>query len=293
LVLEAAVKLLTNPIVVRMAVVFVAGVFAFVIGVLIIRRMRRSISEETLDSMEPASLDNLPLHTYHAVIQQLKQQKHELQSSQQAERRRARTSENISAAVLSHLSSGVMFIDSSGLVRQANTAARQILGFASPVGMGVKEVFRESTFHKSDATQALAEVIQRDLREKSSSYLLNVHYLRPSGEARALEITITPVQAPSGDTIGAACLINDQTELARVRRQQAVHGEISAEMALQLRSSLATIADCAKRLSDKPDTQAVERMASDIALEAAHLEHTIGGFLREPKAARAAAGVQV
>ena len=286
-------KLLANPIVVRMAVVFIAGAFSFIIGVFIMRRMRRNLSEGSLDSMEPATLDSLPLHTYHAVIQQLKQQKHEMQSSHQAERRRARTSENISVAVLSHLSSGVMFIDSSGLVRQANTAARQILGFASPVGMGVKEVFRESTFQRSDTTQALAEAIQKNVQDKISSYLLNVHYLRPSGEERALEVTITPVQAPSGDTIGVACLINDQTELARVRRQQLAQGEISAEMALQLRSSLATIADCAKRLSDRPDAQSVERMASDIALEAAHLERTIGGFLREPKVARAAAGVQV
>ena len=128
------------PILLRMAVVFIAGAFAFIIGVVVMRRMRRNIGEEVIDSAEPASLETLPLHTYHAVIQQLKQQKHELQSSQQVERRRARTSENISAAVLSHLSSGVMFIDSNGLVRQANTAARRILGFASPVGMGLKEV---------------------------------------------------------------------------------------------------------------------------------------------------------
>ena len=40
------------------------------------------------------------------------------------------------------------------------------------------------------------------------------------------------MQSPSGDTLGAACLINDQTELARVREQQAMRGEMSAEMAL-------------------------------------------------------------
>ena len=36
------------------------------------------------------------------------------------ERRRAKTSENISAAVLSNLSSGVVFFTPNGLVRQAN-----------------------------------------------------------------------------------------------------------------------------------------------------------------------------
>ena len=281
-------KLLTNPIVLRMALVFLAGAFAFVIGVVVMRRMRRNINEEVIDSAEPASLDSLPLHTYHAVIQQLKQQKHELQSSQQADRRRARTSENISAAVLSHLSSGVMFIDCNGLVRQANTAARQILGFASPVGMGLKEVFREAAPQASEPQTTLAEVVQPNLRDKNFSRQLEVRYLTPSGEDRTLQVTITSVQSPSGDTLGAACLINDQTELARVRLQQVMRGEMSAEMALELRNSLATIADCAKRLSTQPDEQSVQRLASDIASEAAHLNHTIGGFL---KATRAAAGI--
>ena len=74
------------------------------------------------------------------MIQQLKQQKHELQTERQAERRRAKTSENISAAVLSNLSSGVMFFTPDGLVRQANAAARRILGFASPVENGGTDV---------------------------------------------------------------------------------------------------------------------------------------------------------
>jgi two-component system, NtrC family, sensor histidine kinase PilS len=286
------VRVLANPIFLRMTVVFVAGAFAFVIGVIVMRRMRQNINAEVIDSSEPASLESLPLHTYHAVIQQLKQQKHELQSSHEVERRRARTSENISAAVLSHLSSGVMFIDSNGLVRQANTAARQILGFASPVGMGLKEVFREATLDQTSSTKTiLADQIQRSLRDKIFSYQLETSYQRPSGEDRMLQVTVTSVQSPSGDTLGAACLINDQTELARVREQQVMRGEMSAEMALALRNSLATIADCANRLTSGPDEQSVQRLASDIAAEAAHLNHTIGGFLAEPKAARATAGI--
>ena len=46
LVLGVAVRLLTNPIVLRMALVFVAAGFAFMVGLLLMRRMRRSISEE-------------------------------------------------------------------------------------------------------------------------------------------------------------------------------------------------------------------------------------------------------
>jgi nitrogen fixation/metabolism regulation signal transduction histidine kinase len=42
------------------------------------------------------------------VIQQLKQQKHELQVQTQTEQHRARTTENYSQAVLSNLSCGVL-----------------------------------------------------------------------------------------------------------------------------------------------------------------------------------------
>ena len=56
--------------------------FAFVVGLLLIRRMRRSITEEGSFPDAPSSAESFRLHMYHAVIQQLKQQKHELQSSQ-------------------------------------------------------------------------------------------------------------------------------------------------------------------------------------------------------------------
>jgi len=139
------VKLLANPIVMRMGLVLIAAALSFFIGLAIIRRMRRSLVESNAVVGNRPSQESLPLHTYHAVIQQLKQQKHELLTLQQAERRRARTSENVSAAVLAHLSSGVLFINTSGLARQANNAAREILGFASPLGLSVSEIFRAAT----------------------------------------------------------------------------------------------------------------------------------------------------
>ena len=172
LVLGVAVRLATNPIVLRMVLVFVAAGFAFIVGLLLMRRMRRSISEEGSFSDTPSSVsvsESFPLHTYHAVIQQLKQQKHELQSLQLLERRRAKTSENISAAVLSNLSSGVLFFTPNGLVRQANASAKQILGFASPAGMSAAEIFREAKLiSASDGSFAnLAEAVNVSLREKN------------------------------------------------------------------------------------------------------------------------------
>ncbi|MFI5106057.1 MAG: PAS domain-containing protein, partial [Terriglobales bacterium] len=240
-------KLATNPIVLRMVLVFMTAGFAFIVGLLLMRRMRRSISEEGSFSDTPSSVsasESFPLHMYHAVIQQLKQQKHELQSLQLLERRRAKTSENISAAVLSNLSSGVLFFTPNGLVRQANASAKQILGFASPTGMSAAEIFgKAELISASDGAYAsLAEAVNVSLREKKRFQRLEAQYRTPVGEERTLDITVSSVHAPDSEVLGVACLINDRTEVTEIRRQQELRGEMSSEMALGLRNSLTTIA---------------------------------------------------
>jgi PAS domain S-box len=273
-----------------MIVVLAAGGFAFVLGALLIRRMRRSLIEETALSNGPATVGSLPLFTYQAVIQELKQQKYELQNSQCEERRRAKTSENISAAILSHLSSGVLFITPNGLIRQANSAARQILGFASPIGMSIPEIFRgASVMPTFDSTATAAQILQESVREKAPFRQLETHYRTPGGEQRILNVTATSVKAPGGEVLGAACLINDQTELMEIRRQQVLRGELSGEMALALRSSVATIAECARQLSVANGEDSERQLAADIAAEAEDLERNIGGFLVDSSSARPAA----
>ncbi len=278
-------KLLGNPVFLRAGLVLFAAAFAFVMGLLMIRRMRRSLTEETGVEHSPFSLEQLPLQTYNAVIQQLKQQKHQLQSEQQAERRRAKTSENISTAILSNLSSGVLFFTNNGLVRQANPAAKNILGFASPLGMSAAELFRDAPLRSRDsASQTLAGAVESGVREKAPLRRMEAHYLKPSGEERILDVMLTAVHSPTGEVLGSACLIKDQTELAQIRRQQELRGEMSAEMALELRNSLTTISGYAQQLAASRDHDLARQLAADIAAEAAHLDHTIGGFLAAAKA---------
>jgi nitrogen fixation/metabolism regulation signal transduction histidine kinase len=291
-VLEAVVNFLTNPVFLRFLVVLSAGGFSFALGTMLIRRMRRSIMDDVTPAENHTSADAMPHFTYQTVIQELKRQKYELENLQSAERRRAKTSENISAAILANLSSGVLFITPNGLVRQANQSARHILGFASPVGMSVADIFREATtIPKFEATPSAASILNQSLRENTPFRQLNVQYLTPSGEDRVLNITATSVKAPSGEVLGAACLINDQSEMAEIRRQQELRGEVSGEMALELRSSLNTIAECARRLAETNQEEADRQLAIDIATEADHLQTNIGGFLTRSNATRAAAGV--
>jgi PAS domain-containing protein len=287
--LEAAVKVLSNPIVVRMALALFISAFACWVATVLLRRMRRVLTEESFAIDAAPEPQQFPLRAYNAVIQELKQQKHELLSVQQVERRRAKTSENISAAVLANLSSGVLFLTTSGLVRTANTAAKNILGFASPVGMSVSEIFRAAKLSLSPGPrELLAAAVETSLREHRASCRTEADYFTPDGEPRVLEITISPVCTPSGEMLGAACLISDKTEFASIQRLQELRGEMSGEMALALRNSVATISSYAQQLAVSRDPELVRQLAVDIVAEAADLDHTIGGFLAGGKAAKAA-----
>ena len=265
--------------------------------------MRKNIENESdmSDGTTP-SVDSLPLHLYNTVIQQLKQQKHELQVQSQAEQQRARTSENFSQIVLSNLSCGVLVFGSNGLVKTANPAAKSILGFASTTGMSAENIFRAAAVHSSGTTPAvfpdetpdapvrLVDEIHTVLREGSKRRQIEADYECPAGEKRYLRMTISRVPAADGGLLGVACVINDLSELEHIRQQRELHGEISAEMALQLRSSLTTISGFAQQLANNRDPELAKDLATDIAQEAAQLDRTIGGFLTAKDPANLAKG---
>lgn len=286
-------RLLTNPLVVRMAMVFIAAAMAFLLGLLGIRQMRRRVQEEASLEDSKASIESFPLHAYHAVIQQLKQQKHELQALQQAERRRSKASENINAAVLSNLSSGVLFFNSSGLVRQANTAAKEILGIASPSGMNASELFRHAAVRgglNSEKTP-LATAVTTSLDTLAKFQKLEADYVTPGGEDRVLEITVSPVYDTNAEILGAACVINDCTEVVRMRLAQGQHGELSPELAIRLKKSLEMIAASAKDLAASRDSGRTQALAAEISAEAAQLQQTIGSLSAAGTAAGAVSGL--
>lgn len=281
-------RVIANPIIVRIVVgVFLSG-FTCLAGLVGLRELRRRLRENDPLAMAPTA-GQMPIHAFNAIIQQLKQQKHELATAQQAERRRAKTSENISAAVLSRLPSGVMFFASNGLVRQANTAARQILGFATLAGMSADEVFRDAALAPGEGLPPkLSDAIHAGLQGEVLARGLEVHYVRPGGVPRILDITVTPVFAPTGEPVGAACLINDKTEMVEIQQAHALRGEISAEMALALRNSVAAISGYARQLAAGRNPEQTQRLAEDIILEATQLDHTIGGFLAGSRTRQAA-----
>ncbi len=275
------VRLLANPLALRALLLLFAAGSGFVFAAWLMRSLRRNINAEfDLDSAASPKLEALPLHLYNTVIQQLKQQKHELQVQTLAEQRRARTTENFSQAVLSNLSSGVLVFGVNGLVRQANPAAKEILGFSSPSGMSAADIFRGASVCSPHSSPGrLTEEVNAVLREGSQCRQLEADYTTPTGHKLRIAVTVSPVPAVDGSLLGAACLISDRSEFESIRHQQQLHGEISAEMALELRTSLATIAGYAQQLARNRDPELAPELAADIANEAARLDRHIGGFL--------------
>ena len=116
--------------------------------------------------------------------------------------------------------------------------------------MNAGEIFRDARVYlpaEPNPSRTLHEVVQTALQGGASARKLEVEYRTPAGEKRMLEITVSPVPGTDGTLLGAACLIDDLSQIAEIRRQQEMRGEMSAEMALALKTSLVTISGYAQQ----------------------------------------------
>jgi nitrogen fixation/metabolism regulation signal transduction histidine kinase len=294
--LEGAVSLpinpVANPIVLRMGLLLFAAVAAFGMGLFVIRRLRKNLvaEPESLNQL-PLAAEGLPVHAFHAVIQELKQQKHELTTQQLSDRRKAKASDTLSSTILSNLSCGVLFLNTSGLVRQANAAARTMLGFAAPVGLHASDLFRTATLRPEGdgSASALASTVEQALHPALAGNAavrgLVVNYYTRDGDSHVLDVTASPVLAEDASLMGTTLVLTDKTDIARIRHDQKMHQEVSSELATGLRNSLTTIAGYAQQLERSRDPALARQLADSIAHEAAQLDRTIGGFLGGARAA--------
>jgi PAS domain-containing protein len=286
--------MLLNPIVLRMGLVFLLAGAAFFIAVILVRRLRKNFVDEA-ESIPHAPLasEGLPVHAFQAVIQQLKQEKHALTAQQMAERRRAKASDTLSATVLANLSCGVLFFNTAGLVRQANAAARKFLGFASPIGLSIDHLFRNAVVRgEAGETQAEASVrhaLSQALSGETAIRGVLVDYTTRGGERLVLELAASPILADDASLLGTTVVLTDRTEIEQIRHEEQLRGEISSEMALELRNSLTTIAGYAQQLVQSRDPELARQLADDIATEAARLDRTAVTFLAGAR--KASAGV--
>ncbi|MGH9524877.1 MAG: two-component system sensor histidine kinase NtrB [Terriglobales bacterium] len=281
-------KLLANPAFLASVMLFITAGMAFAIGVYLIRRMRKELlgTNETAPRADSAAF---AMQAYNAVIQQLKQKENELQKLRQTATERASASENISAAVLNHLASGVVLFNTNGLVQQANPSAKSLLGFGTAAGLHARDLFRGASAVRSEASEpppaTLTSAIEICLKENRVFRRLETDYTTPAGESRVLGITISPVAGNAGERLGAACLITDLTQVSelsrqlRMRESLAAMGEMSAGMAHEFKNSLATIAGYSQMLGEENTPETIREFANRIRSETTSLTRTVTEFL--------------
>jgi nitrogen fixation/metabolism regulation signal transduction histidine kinase len=240
------VKVLANPIILRAAVVLFCSTFAFLFALMMMRLLRKSITEESEISSESLpTLDTLPLHVFNTVIQQLKQQQLEEKAQAQSEQSRARNGETLNQAVISGLPCGVLIFGINGLVKTTNPAAKTILGFASPAGMNAEDIFRGAVISRplagdalepsgkdaeelADQTICVADEVAAALRRGGRTRQVEAEYETPADEKRFLAVTVSPVAAEDGSLLGVACVIDDRSELELIRSGQVLRHESAA-----------------------------------------------------------------
>jgi PAS domain S-box-containing protein len=283
------VNALANPMVLKIAMAIALGVVAIVVFAFGLRVLRKSLlddsSTQSNKSSSKSSEFDVTLATYQSVIQQFKAQGQELERLRQQDKQRASTTENISEAVISNLTSGVVLFSPVGLVQQANPAAKRILGYASPYSLHARDIFRGATaIRPANQESSLPQILDRAAKRREAVHRLEVDYRTPAGEARVLGITISPVQDRGGALLGTACLVSDLTEMSNMAQQvrlqdnMASLGEMSAGIAHEFKNSLATISGYSQMLASDPN-QETREFAEKIALETNNLTRIVTDFL--------------
>jgi nitrogen-specific signal transduction histidine kinase len=290
-------KLLHNPVALKSVVLTIFCFALFLFALLLIRRLRRNISAEaqSLNSNHQNS-SIIDVATYSGVVRQLRENQKELQQAREKDQQEATISTTIHETVLSNISCGVLFFDRLGTVRQANRAAKSLLGYASPFSFHIRDVFRNvshvtwpQTGEQTNSAVPLIQGMQQALRDGVAALRARVDYRSPSGQKRVLGLTASAVQTKSGQILGLCCLIDDLTEITelaeQVRRSEnfASLGEISAGLVNDFKNSLAVIQGHAQALLKEDSGSATRHYAEKIAGELDSLSRILSEFLEFAK----------
>lgn len=206
-------RVLTNPAFLQMIALFLMIAAVLVIAMIMIRNMRKGITSElaAVSAKTRTEAPDFAAATYQGVIAGLKQREQQLLGRLSAETKRAESVEQFKTTVLDNISTGVMMFSSNLLVQQANSAARKLLGYASPLNMHVKEVFNGlRAVELPSSNGALGGISQalRDVFTTGSEYRdVPATYCTPQGEARQFRLILLPVQDETQQISMVLCLI--------------------------------------------------------------------------------------
>ena len=199
------------------------------------RQAGRAVDEGSSDVMSVVA-------EYQNVIDELKANETKLLRLNEEINRHAGSLERFNEYLLTSIASGIITLDTEGNVRSMNRAAEDILGRDG----GCVEDVRYTDLFPPDSEPAVcleSAVVQREM---SAYRELTVE--QTDGTRTMLGMAVSAIRDHDDNEVGISVLINDLTELNRLREEvEAKHrlaamGEMAGGLAHQLRNSLGAIA---------------------------------------------------
>jgi len=193
--------------------------------------------------------------TFQALVDQLQANERELAQLHELERRRADRSERFSERLIANIPSGLITIDSKGIVTSVNAHAMKIfMDEPSARSMQSREIHTgellspivdyRSFFSSSTRISAM---IAECLDKATSFRREEVALALPGGRSRRVGLSVSPICDAAQNIEGALCLMTDITEVIELRERMKLKdnlanlGEMAAGLAHEFKNSLATI----------------------------------------------------
>jgi PAS domain S-box-containing protein len=237
-------------------------------------------TELSTASRENREEEQFLLETFQDVVARLKDKERELAALHLLEKTRADETEALASDIIRSMTTGLVSLDSAGLVAVVNPAAERIFGIEASRAIGKR--FGETFPGSEELVRMLDEALER------GRYHLRGQTRYRLGEGATLHIgvSVIPLLSPSGSSRGALCLLADLTEVVDLRERLFLKenlarlGEMAAGIAHEFRNGLATIIGNAKLLTNVTDAGESADITDALLSEAQSLAHVVSEFLQ-------------
>ena len=193
--------------------------------------------------------------TFQALVEQLHAKERELAKLHALERKRAEKSERFSERLISNIPSGLVTVDSRGVVTSANAQALRIFGLLEPSPEGEQKSIGEGELRPLESDSAtffraaprMVAMVSECLASGATFRREEAEVGLSDGRVIHLGLSISPIVDASHNVEGALCLMTDLTEVIELRERMKLQenlanlGEMAAGLAHEFKNSLATI----------------------------------------------------
>lgn len=219
------------------------------------RRMVEAARGSPVRASSAISEGEFVAQTFQALVEQLQANEKELAHLHELERRRADRSERFSERLIANIPSGLISIDSKGIVTSVNAHAIKIF-VGEPSSNSIQssqiqtgELLSPIVDYRSffSSSPRMVKMISDCLDKALAFRREEVALALPGGRLRRVGLSISPICDASQNIEGALCLMTDITEVIELRERMKLKdnlaslGEMAAGLAHEFKNSLATI----------------------------------------------------